>query len=214
MRLYPDIPAARTRAILRDAAVLLVLLVLGWLALRVHDRVDELGSLGRGVRDAGTAVRGGFDTTADAVDGVPVVGGPLGEGLRDAGRGSGGEVEEVGRRGEQSAHRLANLLGVLVFAIPAAALLGRYFPARMGQARRLTAAASVLGGPEDPERRRLVAMRAAFGLPFGVLLRHTADPLGDLAASRYDGLVAAALEDAGLRPEPAPPARRANSPES
>jgi hypothetical protein len=52
----------------------------------------------------------------------------------------------------------------------------------------------------SPERERLVAQRAAFGLPYGALLRHTRDPLGDLEAGRYASLVAAELEDAGLRP--------------
>src|SRR3712207_7698719 len=42
--------------------------------------------------------------------------------------------------------------------------------------------------------------RAMCSLPYGALLRHTRDPLGDLAAERYDALVAAAFEDAGLRP--------------
>ena len=39
---------------------------------------------------------------------------------------------------------------------------------------------------------------AAFGLPCSKLLRHTPDPLGDLAAGRHDRLVAALAEDAGL----------------
>jgi hypothetical protein len=42
-------------------------------------------------------------------------------------------------------------------------------------------------------------MRAAFALPFETLLRHTPDPVGDLAAERYDGLIAAVLDDSGLR---------------
>ena len=42
-------------------------------------------------------------------------------------------------------------------------------------------------------------MRAAFALPYEQLLAHTRDPLGDLAAGRYDGLVDAIAEDAGLR---------------
>jgi hypothetical protein len=42
-------------------------------------------------------------------------------------------------------------------------------------------------------------MRAAFSLPYGQLLAWTDDPLGDLAEGRYDRLVNAALEDAGLR---------------
>ena len=52
----------------------------------------------------------------------------------------------------------------------------------------------------SPERRRLLAMRAAFGLPYGELLRFTKDPLGDTEAGRYDALVATKLEQAGLRP--------------
>jgi hypothetical protein len=42
-------------------------------------------------------------------------------------------------------------------------------------------------------------MRAAFALPYGQLLRYTSDPIGDLAEERYEALVAAVLEDAGLR---------------
>jgi hypothetical protein len=53
----------------------------------------------------------------------------------------------------------------------------------------------------DPARRRVVAMRAAFSLRYGRLLKYTRDPLGDLAAERYDGLVKAALDDVGLRPK-------------
>ena len=48
-------------------------------------------------------------------------------------------------------------------------------------------------------------MRAAFALPYGELLRFTRDPLGDLEAGRYDALVDAALDDAGLRRESAAP---------
>lgn len=69
----------------------------------------------------------------------------------------------------------------------------------MSQIRRLAAAERVLGGPLDAERHRLLAMRAAFSLPYAELVRYTRDPFGDLAAGRYDALAAAALEEAGLR---------------
>ncbi len=48
-------------------------------------------------------------------------------------------------------------------------------------------------------------MRAAFGLSYLTLLGYTRDPLGDLAEGRYDQLVAAALDDVGIR-RPPPPA--------
>ena len=38
-----------------------------------------------------------------------------------------------------------------------------------------------------------------YGLPYERLMRHTRDPLGDLEAGFYDGLVPAALEYAGVR---------------
>jgi hypothetical protein len=57
----------------------------------------------------------------------------------------------------------------------------------------------VLQGADDPKRRRVLAQRAAYSLPYGRLLEYSDDPLGDLEAERYDPLVAAALEDAGLR---------------
>ncbi|MEI6230619.1 MAG: hypothetical protein WCP81_07795, partial [Actinomycetes bacterium] len=74
-------------------------------------------------------------------------------------------------------------------------------PRRIRGIREMTAANTMANlDLDDPERRRLIAMRAAFGLPFRELLPYTNDPFGDLAAGRYDALVAAALADAGLMP--------------
>lgn len=198
MRLYPDTPDDRGRAVAKDALVLLALFVLAWLALKVHDAVDQLAVLGTGVRDTGEVVRDGFERAGDAVSSVPVVGGQVGDALRDAGAGTGGEVAEAGRAGEERVRDLANLLGVLFFAVPAAALLVTTLPARIRQVRELNASVRLLDVGSD-ERRRLVAMRAAFSLPATELASHTRDPLGDLAGRRYDALIAAAYDDAGLK---------------
>jgi hypothetical protein len=198
MRLYPDTPDDRGRAVARDALVLLTLFVLAWLALKVHDAVDELAVLGTGVADSGEAVQGGFEAAGDAVDSVPVVGGELGDALRDAGEGTGGEVADAGRDGEERVHDLANLLGVLFFAIPASILLVLTLPGRIRQVRELNASERVLDVTSE-ERRQLVAMRAAFCLPARELARHTKDPIGDLAEGRYDALIDAAYDEAGLR---------------
>ena len=199
MRLYPDLPAQRVATVARDALVLALLAVFAWLAVQVHDAVDELAVLGEGVREAGTSVRGGFETAADAVDDTPVIGGELADGLRQAGEGTGGNVAEAGREGERRAHDLADLLGALTFGIPAILLLVQFVPQRVGQVRRLTAAARVFRGGGG-ERDRLLAMRAAFSLPYSRLLQYTDDPLGDLAAGRHDRLVAAAYAEAGVLP--------------
>jgi hypothetical protein len=165
MRFYPDIPSRRLRTVVRDALVLILLVCFALIGKWVHDVVDKLAVLGEGVRKAGSS--------------VPLVGDP---------------VEDLGRRGEEDVHHLANVLGSLFFLLPVFALIVWYWPRRMAQIRTLTAASRVLEGANA----RLVAMRAAFSLPYGQLLAYTRDPLGDLAAEHYGPLVAAALEDAGL----------------
>jgi hypothetical protein len=199
MRLYPDVPARRAATLAGDALLLALLLLFGWLGLVVHDAVDRLAVLGEGVQATGGAVSSGFEQAAEAVDGAPVVGDELADELREAGEGSGGEVEDLGERGESRVHRLAVILGVITFALPAGMLLLFALPPRIDLARRVTAASRALSDPDSEELRRVVAMRAAFALPYGTLLRYTRDPLGDLAAGRYDALVEAAFNDAGLR---------------
>ena len=199
MRFYPDVPEQRWGLVFRDAALVLALVVFAKLGLIVHDAVDKLAVLGEGVESAGNSVTGGFDSAAEAVDGTPVVGDELADGLRSAGEGSGGEAAELGRDGAGAAHDLADLLGLIVFVLPASMLLLWRLPPRIAKLRRMNAAASVLRDPVAPGRLELVAARAAFSLPYGTLLRYTKDPLGDLQAGRYDALVRAELAESGLR---------------
>jgi hypothetical protein len=199
MRLYPDIPSRRASTLARDLLTVALLVLLAWIALKVHDAVDRLAVLGEGVNEAGSSIEEGFSTAADAVDGTPLVGDDLADGLRAAGEGSGGNVSGLGREGEDKTHALADILGLVTFFIPATFLLVSVVPARIAQVRRLTDAERVLLREGAPERQRLIAMRAAFSLPYGQLLAHTRDPFGDLEAGRYDALVEAVLEDAGLR---------------
>jgi hypothetical protein len=199
MRFYSDIPARRTAAMLSDLLVLVVLVLLAWLALKVHNAVQEIASVPRGVADAGGAIESGFESAGDAVGDVPVVGGPLSGAFEDAGRGTGGEIAQVGRQGEEDVNDLADLLGALFFLLPAAALLWRYLPDRIADVRRRTAAARAIGPSLTPAREETLARRAAFGLPYERLARYTPEPLADLEQGRHDRLVAAALDDVGLR---------------
>lgn len=166
MRLYPDVPRRRFATIAYDVLLVVLLAALALIGLKVHDAVDQIAVLGEGVRKAGGAVPFGI----------------------------GSPVEDLGRRGENGVHHLANLLGLVTFGLPAAVVLWHFLPRRLEQVRRLRVASRALSGA--PERE--LAMRAAFSLPYERLLLFTDDPLGDLAAGRYERLVAAVLEDAGL----------------
>jgi hypothetical protein len=224
MRLYPAAPRARAATVARDAAVVLVVLLFALLGLRVHDRVAELASVGRGLQDTGGAisatsrqatgaVRGAFDSAAGAIDGAPLVGGRIAGALRSAGAGATAPVQGAvdartravigtGRTVEARTLALARLLGWLTFAVPSLLVLALALPPRIAQVRRLAAGARLLPGAPAAE----LARRAAYGLPLHVLERHTADPLGDLAAGRHAALLAALADDAGL---PSLGARRA-----
>lgn len=206
MRLYPELPARRTATIVRDLVVLGLVILFAWVAMGVHDRIADLGALGRGVQDAGSAIDNGFGSAAGAVDGVPIVGGQLAEGLRAAGKGSGGNVAAAGREGEQVTDDLATYVGWVVFLMPTLLLLLIYLPWRIIGIRRLSAAHTLLRGPPTREHRRMLAMRAAFHLPYTAIAQYTKDPFGDLEHGRYDALVHAACTEAGLKPpEPLPP---------
>jgi hypothetical protein len=197
MRFYPHARSERLATLVQDALVVALLVLFAWLALKVHDAIDKLAVLGEGVEGAGAAVEGGFGTAADAVEGAPVIGDDLAGALREAGEGTGGEAVELGRESQEQVHDTADVVGLVTFLVPAVLLLFQAVPARIALVRRLTAANRALAG-DDPERRRLIAMRAAFSLPYEELLRYTRDPFGDLAEGRYDALVSAALTEAGL----------------
>ena len=198
MKLYPDVPRRRTATIAADLATIAAVILFAWLGTVVHENVEELTAVSTGVQEVGSDVQGAFSDAGRAVGGAPLVGGQVREALEGAGRNTGGRAAAAGREGEEEIGDLANLLGWLTFLVPAALLLSRVLPPRVAQVQRMSAARRVLqSGGEDV--RGLVAQRAAFGLPYATLLRHTSDPLGDLQAGRLDGLIAAVLEDAGLR---------------
>jgi len=207
VRLYPNLPRPRRRTLLLDATVTVLLLLFAWLGFRVHDAVLDLNALSRGVTQAGASVQETLRRAGETVGGVPLVGGQLRDALAQAGSQTGGAVAATGREGQRQVNGLADVLGVVTWLVPTLLLLVRFAPERARQVARLTAGARVLeGAPLTAERRELLARRAAFGLPYADLLRHTRDPLGDLAAGRHEALVAAEYEAAGLSPPPPPPA--------
>jgi hypothetical protein len=204
LKLYPDVPSKRNSTIFRDLALLALIVLFAWAGYKVHDAVNSLAVLGSGVKHAGLSVQDGFGSAAGVVKSVPLVGGSLANALEGAGKGSGGNVAALGQKGEDSVHHLALMLGLLVFLLPTILVLVIMLPSRIRQIRQLGAANAALIDTHDPERRRLLAMRAAFGLSYLTLLAYTRDPLGDLAEGRYDRLVAAALDDVGIRRPPPP----------
>lgn len=209
MRLYPSVPARRGRTIAADLAMVALVVLFGWFAISAHNAMSELASLATGVEQAGEGAQASLETAAQQVAQVPLVGGPLAQALRDAGAQTGGDAAELGRSGRRDIEYTADVLGWALFLIPTLLLLIGFLPNRIAQIQGLTSAQTILGdGRGAASNPRLVAMRAAFSLPYTTLLRYTDDPFGDLEAGRYQGLVEAAHEEAGLAWDPDPGARR------
>ena len=203
VRLYPTVATRRATTIAADVAIVALLALFAWFADAAHDAVNELAALARGIEQAGTGAQASLDAAAGRVAEVPLVGEALAGALREAGGRTGGEAAELGRAGRRDIEEAADVIGWALFLIPATLLLIGYLPTRWAQVAALTAAQRVLGdGSAAESHPRLIAMRAAFGLPYATLTRYTDDPFGDLEAGRYQGLVAAAYEEAGLRPDP------------
>lgn len=198
IKLYPDVPQQRTSRILRDLVIVVVLAGLGWMGHQVYEQVDSIRVLATGVTSAGESVQGGFGSVADAVAGLPLVGDELAEALTSSGDATGGNVATLGAEGEQAIHRAAQFTGWLTFLVPATLLLALTLPERIRSIRKLNEAQRFLVDDGDSERQRLMAMRAAFGLPVDVLLEYSADPIGDLMAGNHQPLLDALYAEAGL----------------
>jgi alpha/beta superfamily hydrolase len=106
VQLYPEVPDRRRWTIARDVAVVVAVVLFAWLGARVHDRVASLGVLAEGVTSAGNGVQQGFDSVAQAVDGVPVVGDRLAGALSRSGEATGGNVASLGADGEAAVQDL------------------------------------------------------------------------------------------------------------
>ncbi|MGB9184122.1 MAG: hypothetical protein WCB67_08640 [Solirubrobacteraceae bacterium] len=199
MSAYPDLPAARARAMFSDAMALGLLIVFAWLGIRVHHDVDQLSGLGTGVIDAGHAVRSGFASAASAASGVPLAGDAIASALRSAAGTTSQNIVAVGQAGAASAHRLALILGLLMWAIPSVTLVSLLLPRRVMEIRRLRRLRLAQRGPDSEARRRLLALRAILALPEEVLFAYSPDPAGDVLQGQYEQIAAAALEANGLR---------------
>jgi len=202
MTLYPDIGSQRNRQIVADLLTLSLIVLFIWVGMRMHDLVADLAVLATGIHQTGANLQDGFNSVAGSVSRIPVVGDPLASAFQSAGQTSGGNIANLGQAGEDAVNLLARAVGITVAMLPILVLLVAVLPRRIRGIREMTAARKITGlVANDAEHAKLLAMRAAFGLPFRELLQYTDDPFADLAAGRYDALARAALADVGLRPK-------------
>jgi hypothetical protein len=181
-----------------DVAV--VLWVAGWivLAIFVGREVRDLRELSDTVVLAGVAVEDTGELLA-TLDNVPFIGGQV-RGVAQEVQEAGASARQSGRESRDSTEDLSVLLALSIGLIPTLPLLGLYAPLRIAWTRDVRSVRRALvDSSTEAVLNEFLARRAAANLSFDDLLAVTADPYGDLAASRFDGLADRELERLGLR---------------
>jgi hypothetical protein len=196
MKLYAETGAMRARQLLGDLAVVVWVVAWGAAGLALYRLVEQLAGPGRRLEQAGNAFAGDIGGLQEQVGRIPAVGDDLQEPFGRLG-GLGRVVAEAGQTQQEVVHQLALFLGVVVVAVPVAALLVVWLPRRVAWAREAGAASRLRLAGADLE---LFAIRAVANRPLRQLRQVTPDPAGALRAGDYEGLAALELRNLGLRP--------------
>lgn len=198
LRPYASNPARRLRQVVADVLVLVVLASLAWVALQVHDAIEELDRPGEELMSAGQGLQDNLGEASDAAQEVPVVGDDLAAPIEEAGDAA-ATVEEAGRRQVSAAHGAANWVGWAVFLLPALTLVALWLPRRLSYARLAGSTKQLASSVEGAD---LLALRALSRQPLHRLQSVSRSPAeewrrGD--AGTIAMLARLELDDVGLR---------------
>jgi hypothetical protein len=177
--------------------LLVALWTAAWLVLgiAVGTFVERLGAVGEGIQDTGRAIQRAGDAV-DSLSETPLVG----EGFAEVAR----EIDEIGRETaqngrsvEEDVDTLALLIGAGLALGPTLPVLALWVPPRISRERERHALRRSLRSG-DRVALAYLANRAVASRLFRELLRASDDPVGDLAAGRYEALAALELDHLAL----------------
>ena len=203
IKLWSELPAARTKELIADVATLLWVAFWANIVWQLFQFLSSFAEAGRTVHGGGeTMIQGGRDL-GDSLAGLPVVGSQVRDVARNVFAGAGGPLSDFGNELEQFIFVVAIVLALLLALVTLAPWLYRYLPWRWGRVRSVRAAhlaIRTMPGMADLSVERVLAMRAVTRLDYATLLEYTPDPLGDWTNGRLDRLARAELASEGLRP--------------
>jgi TRAP-type C4-dicarboxylate transport system permease small subunit len=142
MQLYAERPIRRTAQLVSDLLALLLVVFAVWLGTSVYDEVMRLRAPGDGLVDAGTGLRGTFDSAASSAGGIPLIGDALAKALH-GGSAVGTKFADAGRWQIEAVESLAWWMAAIIIALPVLALVVTWLPLRWHFTRRATAAAAL-----------------------------------------------------------------------
>ncbi|HEX6547436.1 MAG TPA: hypothetical protein VF134_01680 [Candidatus Dormibacteraeota bacterium] len=203
LKFYPDHVPARVPRLFGDMLATLWLVVWAVAGLTVYQVVEGLQSVSNGITGTGRALDSWIASFRNAVPrGIPGVSNFF-VGLADnLQHNSGDQLIQFGAQAHDAINTLALALGLITAVPPIAIVCGTYAALRWRDAREMGSALAFVRAAERGGRteqaKAVLAYRAVAQLSFTQLMRASDDPIGDLAAHRYDPLAAAMLKRAGL----------------
>ncbi|HEY3711734.1 MAG TPA: hypothetical protein VGL64_20315 [Amycolatopsis sp.] len=162
MKVYADRPARRAAQLLADLFALGLTTSAVWLAVQVHTEVMRMRAPGDGLVDAGSGLRGTFDSAAAKAGGIPLIGDAL-AGALHTGSAAGTKLADAGHWQIDAVTDLAWWMAAFVVALPVVFLLVSWLPLRWRFTRGATAAARLRRQGEDG--LDLLALRALVTRP-------------------------------------------------
>jgi len=202
IKIWSELPVARTKEQVADVATLLWVVFWGSIVWQLFQFLSGFAAAGRAVRSGGQSMVQGGVSLGDSLAGLPLVGSQVRDIARDAIGAAGRPIADFGSELEQFIFVVAIVLALLLALVTMAPWLARYLPWRWERLRRVRAAHRVVRkAPDvsDVQIARTLAMRAVNRLDYSTLLEYTPDPFGDWATGRHDRLARAELASVGLR---------------
>jgi hypothetical protein len=202
MKIWSELPVARTREQIADVATLVWVVFWGSLVVQLFQFLIGFGGVGRAVHEGGENMIEGGQNLGRSLAGLPVVGSQARDLASGAFAAGGQPISDLGTGLEQFIAIVSVVLALLLALVTLGPWLIRYLPWRWERLRRVRAAHRAIRKAPDSDAgiERTLAMRAMARLDYDTLLDYTPDPLGDWTSGRHDRLAKAELASVGLRP--------------
>lgn len=203
LKFYPDHVPARLPRLLGD--MLAAFWAAIWVAagIVVYKVVMALQVVAFGISSAGTTFNSWIEAFKSVTPrGIPGVSAFLLQQEAALEQHTGDQLIASGAQARDTIHSIAVTMGLFTALPPILIVCGTYAFLRWRDAREMGSALAFVRSAERSGRldqaRAVLAYRAVATLSFTELMRASADPVGDLAARRYDRLATQMLKKSGL----------------
>ncbi len=203
LKLWSEVPSARACELAADTATLLWVASWTMASRRLYDMLVQFAEAGQIIRDGGRHLTVAGMQIGNALGGIPVIGGNVGDLVSSAFAFAARPFLLVGTYLERLLLIIATLFSLIVLLAALVLWLQRYIPWRWARLKSLQAAHRVIRTStrvSGSEIERLLASRALHRLSYQDLLKYSPDPFWDWACGDYSRLAQAELASVGLRP--------------